>query len=246
MSVFDQYRKDAWPIEFKATLAVPMLCGGVPNNEKVAEGWLRSKLADRDAQIQKMIAEVAIERDVDTDEAAKIIDNEQNVNGFKKDANGLFIEGRQVKSAIKEAASVAVASGKLDGRGWGKTNKGLKSYLAEHVVVVEDKIHLNAMEPSGIHQRFIHKSTARGPISAIHYEEYLDGVELQFTVRTDHPFTDREWAMIWLTGEEQGIGASRSQGFGRYEVVSWEQILGDAAKEPKVKAGANGGDPVAA
>ena len=30
--------------------------------------------------------------------------------------------------------------------------------------------------------------------------------------------------MIWLTGEQQGIGASRSQGFGRYEVTGWERL----------------------
>jgi hypothetical protein len=28
--------------------------------------------------------------------------------------------------------------------------------------------------------------------------------------------------MLWLTGEQQGVGASRSQGFGRYEVIKWE------------------------
>lgn len=29
--------------------------------------------------------------------------------------------------------------------------------------------------------------------------------------------------MLWLTGQQQGIGASRSQGFGRYEVVAWSK-----------------------
>ena len=29
---------------------------------------------------------------------------------------------------------------------------------------------------------------------------------------------------VRLTGEQQGIGASRSQGFGRYEVTRWDRI----------------------
>lgn len=28
---------------------------------------------------------------------------------------------------------------------------------------------------------------------------------------------------IWTSGEQQGIGASRSQGYGRYEVTRWEK-----------------------
>lgn len=153
-----------------------------------------------------------------------VVDAERHVNGFKRDEEGLFIEGRQLKAAIKEAASVAVAGGKLRARGWGTTNKGIQGFLAEHVVVVEDKLHLGVMEPSGVHQRFIHKTLpGRGRISAIHYEEYVEDATIDFTVRTDFDFDERDWAMIWLTGGEQGIGASRSQGFGRYEVTAWER-----------------------
>ena len=97
--------------------------------------------------------------------------------------------------------------GKLNSRGWGKTNKGLLSYLAEHVFVVEDRLHLGVSEASGIAQRFVH--TFRG--TGIQYEEYIDDAKVDFTVMADHDFTDAEWATIWLCGEPQGIGASRSQ-----------------------------------
>ena len=30
--------------------------------------------------------------------------------------------------------------------------------------------------------------------------------------------------MIWLTAERMGIGASRSQGFGKFEIVKWEPV----------------------
>ena len=43
-------------------------------------------------------------------------------------------------------------------------------------------------------------------------------------MKTDWKFTDEQWAMIWLTGEEQGVGGSRSQGFGRYQVTRWDRI----------------------
>jgi hypothetical protein len=217
-SVFATYATKAWPHRFTGTLHVRTIAGGTPTDEKVAEGWLRTKLADKDDLIREAVAKTMAERGVNLDEAAKEVDSLKHLNGFKRDEQGLYIEGRQLKAALKEAASVAVASGKLNARGWGKTNKGLLSYLAEHVFVVEDRLHLGVAEPTGITQRFVH--TWRG--TGIQYEEYVDDAKVDFTVVTDHEFTAEQWAMIWLTGEQQGIGASRSQGFGRYEVVRWE------------------------
>jgi hypothetical protein len=225
MSVFAKYEARSFPYRFGATLHVSCIAGGTPSDSNVAEGWLRSKLAPKDDLIREMVAEVMAERGVDAEEAAKIVDLRKHLNGFKRfrpedDQTGLYIEGRQVKAAIKEAGSVAVAAGKLEGRGWGKTNKGLLGYLSEHVFVVEDRIPLGVAEPSGIAQRFI--TSFRG--TGIQYEEYVDDAKVSFTVMTDHNFSEQEWAHIWLTGQQQGLGASRSQGFGRYEVVRWEPL----------------------
>jgi hypothetical protein len=220
MSVFASYRKAAYPHRFSGELLVGCLAGGTPTDPHVAEGWLKTKLGvDRDDLIREMVAEVMVERGVTADEATKIVDVNKHLNGFRRDEHGLYIEGRQLKAALKEAASVAVAAGKLNGRGWGKTNKGLLSYLAEHVFVVEERLHLGVAEPTGINQRFVH--TFRG--SGIQYEEYVEDAKVAFTVVADHDFSEKEWATIWLTGENQGLGASRSQGYGRYQVTRWEK-----------------------
>lgn len=220
MSVFAKYEAKAFPFRFAGQLHIGRIAGGTPTDPKVAEGWLKTKLvADRDDLIREAVAEVMAERGVTADEAAKIVDTVKHLNGFKRDENGLYIEGRQLKAAIKEAASVAVAAGKLKGKGWGATNKGLLSYVAEHICVVEDRLHLGVTEPTGIAQRFVH--TWRG--SGIQYEEYVDDAKVDFTVMTDHDFSAEQWAMLWLTGEQQGIGASRSQGYGRYEVTRWDK-----------------------
>jgi hypothetical protein len=217
-SVFARYADKAWPYRFAGSLHITTIAGGTPSDPKVAEGWLRSKLADKDDLIREQVAQVMVERGITADEAAREIDILKHLNGFKRDERGLYIEGRQLKAALKEAASVAVASGKLAARGWGKTNKGLLSYLAEHVVVVEDRLHLGVTEATGISQRFVHAWRGTG----IQYEEFCEDVKLEFTILTDHEFSPEQWALIWLTGEQQGIGASRSQGFGRYTVTRWE------------------------
>lgn len=219
MSVFAKYEKQSFPYRFEGSLLVGCIAGGTPSDPKVAESWLKTKLASKDDLIREMVAEIMADRGVDAEEAARIADGRKHLNGFKRDELGLYIEGRQLKAAIKEAASVALAAGKLPAR-WGTTNKGLLSFVAEHIFVVEDRLHLGVVEPTGVVQRFVH--TWRG--NSIQNEEYVESAKLDFTVMCDHEFSEKEWAHIWLTGQQQGIGASRSQGFGRYEVTRWERL----------------------
>lgn len=213
MSVFDDYRTKAYPHTYNGTLLVATICGGTPTDPKVAEGWLRTKMADKDDLIRQMVAETMTERGVTAEEATEAVMVDKHLNGFKRDSEGLYIEGRQLKAAIKEAANIRWPKDR-----WGPSSKGTRSFFAEHVFVLEDRLHLGVAEPTGISQRFVH--TWRG--NGIQYEEYVEAAKINFTVVTDHKFTAEQWAMLWLTGEQNGIGATRSQGFGRYEVVRWE------------------------
>jgi hypothetical protein len=113
-------------------------------------------------------------------------------------------------------------------KGWGLTRKNIQGFVAEHVCVVEERLYLGVMEPTGISQRFVH--TFRG--TGIQYEEFVDDAKVKFTIETDHDFSDRDWAMIWLTGEQQGIGATRSQGYGRYTVVDWDKVRAPKVSKP--------------
>lgn len=235
-SVFADLEQQAFPYRFAGQLEVERLLGGVPNDPKVAEGWLRKKLSPtNEAFLQQIIAETAAERGISGRDAAKVVEEQRTINGFKRDperhapdrscctrnpecGGELYIEGRQLKAAIKEATSVAIAAGKIKQEGWGKTRKFLMNYLAEHVFVVERRLYLGVYEPHEVLQSFVH--TFRG--NSIKYEEVVHGAVVNFTVISDHPFTEKEWATIWLCGEKQGLGASRSQGYGTYEVTRWD------------------------
>lgn len=224
-SVFADFQAKAWPYRFIADLHIHVIAGGIPTDEKVAENWLRTKLADRDDLIREAVAKTMVDRGVTADEAAAEVDSLKHLNGFKRDPErGLFIEGRQVKAMLKEAVCIAANAGKITTKGWGNPDnanylKGIKAWFPEHVFVLEDRIYLGVTEASGVVQRFVH--TARG--TGIQYEEFVEDAKITLTVVTDHEFTAEQWAMIWLTGEQQGLGASRSQGFGRFEVTRWER-----------------------
>jgi len=218
-SAFATYTNTAWPHRYNATITTTNLAGGVPTDPRVAEGWLKTKLADKDDLIRDLVAQTMVERGVTADEAATEIDKLKHLNGFKRNEHGLYIEGRQLKAAIKEAAGVARATGKLKMK-WGTTNKGVLGFVAEHIMVVEDTLQLGVTEASRVLQSF--PKNPRTGQTGIQYTEIIDEASFDFTIISDHKFTDEEWAMLWLTGEQQGIGASRSQGFGRYQVTRWE------------------------
>jgi hypothetical protein len=168
------------------------------------------------------------------------------LNMFKRQDGQLHIEGRQLKAALREAVSVAANAGKITTKNWGNPDnaaykKQLKGWFPEHVFVPDTTLFMYrpdgtpVTKEDGILQKFVH--THRG--DAIGYEEYVDNALIKFTVKTDVDLTEEQWAMIWLTGQDQGLGASRSQGFGVYEMTHWKNIAGHetgATKAQRAKA----------
>lgn len=216
-SVFAEYRTKSYPYTYKGRLRVPLLVGGIPSDDNVAKGWIETKLKGTLSQerLERLVTETMVERGITFDEAVDEVNRRKNLNGFKrgleKDDQGLpvgrdgelYIEGRQLKAALKEAVSVAVAAKKLDMRNWGATRKFLTNYFPEHVFVLDDRLWLGVVEPSGVFQNFVH--THKG--SSVQYQEYVTDVDIDFTVISDHPFSKKQWGMIWTTG-----GAERSRG----------------------------------
>lgn len=224
-SVFAKYESKAFPFIYDGELHVHTIVGGTPSDEHVAESWLATKLGhEKDELIRKAAVETMVERAITLDEAMKEVNNLRHLNGFKRDDTGLYIEGRQLKACLKEAVNVAANAGKVTTKKWGNPDndnyrKGIKAWFPEHVGVVEDRLRLGVEKPTGIMQRFVH--TPRG--TGIQYEEYVENAKIAFTIETDHEFTEEQWAMIWLTAERMGVGASRSQGFGKFEITRWER-----------------------
>lgn len=231
-SVFGSYRTDIYNRRYHAVLRVETLVGGTPSDTKKAEGWLRTKLGEgREEQVQALAAEIMAERGIPVEEAMQEVLKKEHLNGFKRDKNGLYIEGRQLKACIKEAANIRWP--KLR---WGPSSKGTRSYFSEHVFVDETSLTIKGpgvtynaeqkvWEPTGIQQRFVH--TWRG--NGIQYEEYVEDAEIECTILTDAEngtkgITDEQWAHLWVTAETNGLGASRSQGFGRFFVIKWEEL----------------------
>lgn len=214
----------------------------VDKAKTVLEVHLRKKLADTMTEDE---IEAVVEQTYD--EAYK--DHEaQATSTFKDDeAAGLYIEGRQVKAMIKEAAKRL---------GLGKPVKGqrpsLRQDIHEACHVDEDVIYLwkeddlktmpqhlhHVTQPDGYETRPIRVWGPQGPQSAIKRSAYVTQAYIQFHVRilscvyfNRHLLRD-----VLCFGGDLGLGAERSQGFGKYDVVGFDDIEGGRIVEPTDEA----------
>lgn len=146
----------------------------------------------------------------------------------------LYIEGRHLKAMLKEATMIGVGSEQLEGRSWGATKKALKGFLAEHVFVEEERVYLGRTEPDEIAQSFV--STFRG--TGIKLEEHVEAVTVPFTIVCDYPFLEKDvdfFGKVLCIAEMNGLGSSRSQGFGRFVVTKFEDVSPVQAKRTRAK-----------
>jgi hypothetical protein len=246
-SVFAAHHGKVWKYRYGVTLHVTNLTGGFPLNPAVIEGWLKSKIADNDDLLRAAIAEnmmasaetqAAMEAGKDPktiitpEDAVAALAKSKSLKGFKRDADGLYIEGRQVKAMLKEGLSVAVQGGHIPEKGWGlaSNKKWLKGFAAEHIIVPEDRIYIyvNGEKPGRADEvrfDFVHASGQHG----FKQSEVIWDAEISFTVETDFNFAgvknaEEFWQDCWVVAEQQGLGSDRSQGQGRFVVTRWELL----------------------
>lgn len=150
---------------------------------------------------------------------------------FKRTPDGLpYIEGRQVKAMLKEAGNIAMSGIYLKiGKGRAKT---AQSFLAERVFVVEDRIPLSGKYKLRDEVRVINVPDPRIPDkkngSFKPYEIATDAI-LRFNVYIDkdaEEILNPLWESILVRAQQNGLGADRSMGMGRFEVIEWAKTSG--------------------
>ena len=226
--------KSVWKWRYAMSIHLHTLTGGTPSDPNVAKAWLTTRLGGEDARnqmlmsrLQQVITErMAASPKLTQEEVTDAALNElaQNVNGFKRTPEGhLFIEGRTLKAMIKEATSIGLGSGVVPAR-LGLTKKGAPGFVIEHVMVEEDTVVLTRdgvpiSAPDEIQQSFVH--TWRG--SGIDHSEVLHDVDASFTLIADLDLEDL-FPIIFSLSEQNGLGARRSQGSGKFVTTAFDRI----------------------
>jgi len=198
--------------------------GGIPKNPEVIKAWIMSRAkrsGKTEAEARKLVEKVCEE--VDADEEA-----EKTWVTFKKDDKGLYLEDRNVKAMFREAFNVL---GLFQGKG-----AVARRQLFQHGFVIKPyRIHFERngepiKEPDGYHERTIHVMTMLGPRSALKREDYIKppariSFEVWIVKQNRDVITEQHLRdALEVASEAIGLGASRSQGFGRFKVLKFEKI----------------------
>ncbi len=227
---------DLWK-RYAVTLSIRnKVTGGIPTNPDLIKGWLQANMPLVAEEEKAKLAEKTL-----AELPAAVEDKAEAMwNTFKEDADGIYFEGRNVKSMFKECANILreklIASEKAGKAPDAKEKKSrftnLKSRLAERLFVEDDKIRFvrdgkPLLEVDGDEERAIHVMTAQGPRTALKRCDFVNGpVELSFTIRVmDDGVVDEDLVRVLLDfAGWNGLGAERSQGSGLFEVSSLKAI----------------------
>ncbi len=243
-SVFQKKRSSTFVVYNVELQMEDRILGGIPKHPKVIEAWIRTKAGiEDDQEARQLMLRTLRERGADIPEdasyedmvkASEDIAGSKQAVGFKFDEEGLYIEDRQVKAMLKEGVNILYA-GQRFGKTTGYQGKGPKNFFAERLFVGPGRIHLGVKEPDGMHLMVIHADGPQGKIHSLAYHEYVTQPVLRFQIEALES-ADKEmrkggkWGELWVLCEQNGLGASRSQSFGKFVVTKWTKV-GTVKKE---------------
>lgn len=162
--------------------------------------------------------------------AAKIAKDEGLCEFSRREGHpGVWIPSNNLKAMLKENWSVL---------GLRVEVRGSRGALAEGIFVVgegdgpdRDWIRVGDA-PDGVHTAVAHTTGPSGPVSSIKRHEFVNSPTIVFYVlianakSVSEKISDDELAKTLIHASEHGTGACRSQGFGKFTVVSVEEIEG--------------------
>lgn len=220
------------------------LVGGIPvvpegaDRADMYEKWGRGQAIEQDPEFEEPL-HAALAEDPDMPVAVAQEDVQGLETGFKRDANGLYIEARQVKAMLREAAQRL---------GHIKRHKGMRQILQHDLYVrspldATQKLYLGRQVADGKEVRPISVITRQGPRTALKRFEYVTQCEIAFRIRIlsggigedvfgksqkdrDNKREEILLSMLEL-GSELGLGADRSQGEGTFEILAFAKVGND-------------------
>lgn len=208
------------------------LMGGIPKHTAVIASWLEARQPSEAAfskmenptPLEELTGQVILDMGAVDEKEAKVW------CGFKKDDNGLFLDGYHVKSHLKDNANILQKF---------MNTKALKSKLADRVFVVEPRLYLGVQEPTDYWEHPVHIMTMQGPRSALKRNDYIETPSLAciLQVLNDGVITGKMLDTILQFGSVKGFGAERGLGHGRYTYKLTELIQDKVTRRGRVQRG---------
>ena len=208
------------------------IVGGVPRAIPAVLGWIQKNMPALSPEAAEKLATSTLE---------EIPELPPEINRFgwitfKKDPVGVYYEGRCMKAAFKEGANIlremlVAHDKKASGEASKSKFNSLKAKIAERLFVDDSRIHLYRdgqpiKEVDGTEERAIHVMTPQGNRDALKRSDYVLVPTLKFHIRylADGLITPGLINQFLEYMGHNGIGADRSQGEGKFTVVSFTEV----------------------
>jgi len=142
---------------------------------------------------------------------------------------GIWVPSNNFKAGLKENWSVLGLRNEI---------RGSRGAMAEGMFVtgVHDSDWVRMGDaPDGVHVAVAHTEGKSGPVSSIKRHEYVSRARIQLVIMIANAnavadkISDDELSKTLIHYMEHGAGACRSQGFGKFDVVSVEEMEGVSA-----------------
>jgi hypothetical protein len=231
--VIKQYADDLYDF-YQVKIHVDHLVGGIPKDPKMVEAWVNATCKAASAEDRAKIVKMDVEALPEVTSEVLSYSGTTFCEDKGNPCKGLYLEGRQLKSMLKESANImktSVPSSKKEGE-LGIT--ALKSKMADQVFIEEDRVFLDRQKPDRTTQRPISiKSGPQGPQSAIKVSDLCDDVNITFLIRRlrKGEVSEKVLYLCLHYAENIGIGADRSQGFGKFKVEDVLKLSLEQARE---------------
>lgn len=190
------------------------LIGGYPKNADAEAAMLKAR------GLEDLIPPAIDPATLNDEERALLKESalQKSWTGFKSNGAGIYLESRNIKALFKECANILKGPALLN-------VKNFKSKVAERVFVEPYRIPLGE-RPDGTDSRVVHVMTAMGPRTSIKTYDYMDEPEISFQLKVlqDGVVGEEHLKTILEYGQDNGLGADRSQGFGQYDLIKFEAI----------------------
>ncbi len=203
------------------------LCGGKPCNDELLADHIRRTTGHDDELTKRQIAEATSKLpSLEGLEEIEEQELEKSSTRFLSDENGLYIDTYQIKAMFRQSASML---------GIYKKKRGTKNMCAEGAEIKgadhESRVYLYKEKADGTDESVVHAMTPKGPISGIKRVDYCSGVVLNFQIwvlktsaaETRHIGQD-DIIEILTFAQENGLGADRSRGFGKFNVTEFSKV----------------------
>ena len=206
---------------------VKPVVGGIPKSKDVLAAWVESRARKKGKtpeEIQKLIEKIHGEVYISEDELEGEIDKitEKVWLTFKADREGLYLEDRNIKAMLREAATTMDLF-----RGSGSTRR--KQRFQHGLTIRPYRIRFYRdgkviKDPEDTQDRPVIIEYWGQTMAALRREDLvLPGARMKFYICVyaggDQPIKKEHIEDMMDLAQEMGLGAARSQGFGKFRVV---------------------------